>query len=1063
MIEWFARNGVAANLLMGLILGMGIWALSSKLVLEVFPNFTPERISVSVPYRGSTPTEVEESIVIRLEEAVQGLPGIKQMTSTASENSGSVIIEVAKGYNPREMVDDIKTRVDSINTFPVEAERPIVNLPTPTDRVITVVVSGDLTERDLKRLGEQIRDEITNLPTVSLASLRGVRPFEIGIEVSEEILQKHNLTFDEVVRAVRNSSIDLSAGNIRTEGGEILLRTRGQAYRQAEFESIIIIARDDGTRLTLSDIAQVTDGFDEIPFFSRYNDRPAVTVDVFRVADQNVLEIATAVRDYIDEAKSRMPAGVELGFWQDRSLEIKGRLNTLLDSALTGGILVFLVLTLFLRFSLAIWVCVGIPVSFMGALAIMPYLGISINLVSLFGFILVLGIVVDDAIVTGENVFSHMQRGSPPLEAAINGTREVAVPVTFGILTTVVAFIPLTMIEGTRGAIWLQIPAVVIPVLLFSLVESKLILPGHLKHLTKMGRSERANLNPLARFQRLFADGLEKFVLKAYQPLLGLALRYRYLTLSIFIAILLILLAYIIGGHLRFIYFPRVPSDQVTVRLTMPAGTPVEITQRHIDRMQVAAISLKDQLKEEHSEPIITNVLSTVGGHPFGRSFGSGGGGGASEKGEIILELVRAEDRANDVSIREIAFAFRREVGLIPGAEELTYAFARGGGGMPIDVQLNGPSFEALEDAADRIKEKLESYPGVFDIADSFEGGKDELLLTIKPEAEHLGLTVSNLARQVRQAFFGAEAQRIQRDRDDVRVMVRYPLEERRARASLETMRIRTQEGQEVPFSSVADVKMGKSLPAIRRIDRNRAINVRADVDYETADLQAIRQELTEGFLPDLLKDYPATTFVMEGEAREQRESFSSLWSGMIFVLLLVYGMLAIPFKSYVQPIVVMSVIPFGLIGAVLGHLILGYYLSIMSLFGCLALSGVVVNDSLVMVDYINRRRREGRPLLEAVSTAGIARFRPILLTSLTTFAGLMPLMLEESRQARFLIPMAISLGFGVLFATFITLFTIPANYLILEDILGAISRITGIQRHAEPEISERPVESTGR
>ncbi|RKX29578.1 MAG: AcrB/AcrD/AcrF family protein [Verrucomicrobia bacterium] len=1044
MIGWFTRNGVAANLLMGLILIMGIWALSSKLVLEVFPDFTADTITVVVPYRGSTPTEVEEVIVIRLEEAIQDLPGIKQMTSTASENAGSVRVEVAKGYDPREMVDDIKNRVDSINTFPAEAERPIVDLPARTDRVITVVVSGDLTERDLKRLGEQVRDEIANLPTVSLASLRAVRPYEIGIEVSEETLRKYNLTFDQVVRAVRNSSIDLSAGNIRTEGGEILLRTRGQAYRQSEFEEIVLIVRDDGTRLTLDDIAQVNDGFDEIPFFSRYNNRRAVTVDVFRVADQNVLDIATAVRDYVDEARTRMPAGVELGFWQDRSLEIKGRLNTLLGSAVTGGILVFLVLTLFLRFSLAVWVCLGIPVSFMGALAVMPYYGITINMVSVFAFILVLGIVVDDAIVTGENIFSHMQRGSPPLEAAINGTREVAVPVTFGVLTTVVAFIPLTMIEGTRGAIWLQIPAVVIPVLLFSLIESKLILPAHLKHLTNIGRGHREKLNPLARFQRTFADGLEKFVLKVYQPLLRVALRHRYLTLSIFTAILFILLAYILGGHLRFIFFPRVPSDQITVRLTMPAGTPVEITRGHIDRMQVAAVRLKDQLEEENGALIVTNVLSTVGGHPFGSRFGGRSGGGASEKGEINLELVRAEDRANDVTSMEVAFAFRREVGPIPGAEELTYAFARGGGGMPIDIQLNGPSFEALEDVADRIKEKLESYPGVFDIADSFEGGKDELLLTIKPEAEHLGLTVSDLARQVRQAFFGAEAQRIQRDRDDVRVMVRYPLEDRRSLASLETMRIRTRDGQEVPFSSVADVEMGKSLPAIRRIDRNRSINVRADVDYETADLQAIRQELLESYLPDLLTDYPATTFVMEGEAREQRESFSSLGSGMIFVMLLIYGMLAIPFKSYLQPLVVMSVIPFGLIGAILGHLILGYNLSVMSLFGCLALSGVVVNDSLVMVDYINRRRREGRPLMEAVSTAGMARFRPILLTSLTTFVGLTPLMLEESRQARFLIPMAISLAFGVLFATFITLFTVPANYLILEDARRIVYRLFG-------------------
>ena len=1043
MIEWFTRNGVAANLLMGLIVLMGAAALHSKLVLQIFPDFAPDTISVRVPYRGSTPAETEEAIVIRLEEAIQDLPGIKQMTSSASENAGSVRIEVAKGYDPREMVDDIKNRVDSISTFPVEAERPTVELPQRTDRVIAVVVSGDLTERDLKRLGQQVRDEIANLPVVSLVGLRAVRPYEVAIEVSENDLRKYNLTFDQVVQAVRNSSIDLSAGNIRTEGGEILLRTRGQAYRQEEFESIVLITRDDGTRLTLGEIAGVNDGFDEIPFFSRFNDQPAVIVDIFRVGDQNVLDIAASVRAYLDDARLRMPAGVELAFWQDRSKEIKGRLNTLVDSAITGGILVFLVLTLFLRFSLAIWVCLGIPVSFMGALAVLPYMGVTINMVSLFAFILVLGIVVDDAIVTGENIFTHMQRGSPPLEAAINGTREVAVPVTFGVLTTIVAFIPLTMVEGFRGAIWLQIPAVVIPVLIFSLIESKLVLPAHLKHLTRLGRGHRENLNFLARFQRLFADGLEAFVRKTYQPVLRVALTHRYLTLAVFTAILIILIAVIIGGHLRFIYFPRVPSDQVTVRLTMPPGTPVEITGSHVDRMRTAAARLRQSLEEAHGAPIITNVLSSVGGHPFGSSWG-GGGGGSAELGEVVLELVPAEERASGISSMEVAAALRREVGPIPGAEELSYAFARGGGGMPIDIQLSGPSFAALEDAADQIKERLTRYPGVFDIADSFEGGKDELLLTLKPEAEHLGLTVSDLARQVRQAFFGAEAQRIQRDRDDIRVMIRYPLRERSSLASLESMRIRAPEGQEVPFSSVAEVRMGKSLPVIQRIDRNRTINVRADVDYEAADLQSIRRELAEDYLPGLLADYPATTFAMEGEAREQAESLGSLFNGMIFVLVLIYGMLAIPFKSYVQPFIVMSVIPFGLIGAILGHMILGYELSIMSLFGCLALSGVVVNDSLVMVDYINRRRREGVSLEEAVSTAGMARFRPILLTSLTTFAGLTPLILEESRQARFLIPMAISLGFGVLFATFITLITVPANYLILEDIRRVARRLTG-------------------
>ncbi len=1058
IIAWFARNGVAANLLMGLIIFAGLHSSFNLIRLQVFPDLEPDSVRISVPYRGSTPAETEEAIVIRIEEAIQDLEGIEKIVSTASEGSGTVLVEAQSGYSPRVLLNEIKNRVDSINTFPVEAERPNIEIPTRSDRVINVVVSGPLTERDLKRLGEQVRDEIANLPGVTQVGLQATRPYEIAVEVSEQTLQQFGLTFDQVTRAISTSSLDLSAGSIKTAGGDILLRTKGQAYVQDDFNKIVVLTREDGTRVTLGDIAHVNDGFDETPILARFNGKRAVMVDVHRVGDQNAIDLAEKVKAYVVEAGQRMPPGVELGFWQDRSERVYSRLKTLTDSAVFGGALVFMVLALFLRFSLAVWVSIGIPVSFLGALAIMPHFDVSINLITLFAFILVLGIVVDDAIVTGENVFKHMQRGESPLKAAIEGTQEVAVPVTFGVLTTVVAFIPLTMVEGFRGQIFLQIPMIVIPVLLFSLIESKLILPFHLQHCGHIGSGRRQNLNPLARGQRWFADGLERFIISFYRPILAWCMDRRYLTLTIFVAAFIVLGAFVASGRLRFVYFPRVPGDSATVTLTMPIGTPIETTAAHVNRMESAAFALQKKLEAEYGQPVIRNILSTSGGQIFGARRGSFRTG-VQERGEVVVELDSAERREVDIDSNQVKDMLRKMIGTIPGAKEVSFRSSRVSGGSPIDIQLTGPSFDALSEVAKTIRTKLSEYPGVFDITDSFEAGKDELLLKLKPEAEHLGITVSTLARQVRHAFFGAEAQRIQRGRDDVRVMVRYPQDKRRSMASLETMRIRTPAGSEVPFHSVAEVVAGKSLPTITRIDRNRTLNVTADVQYDTADLAGIREDLEKAVLPRLVGPYPAMNFSLEGEAREQRDSFGSLTNGIAQVLIIIYAMLAIPFKSYLQPLIVMSVIPFGLLGAILGHLIMGLDISIMSVFGCVALAGVVINDSLVLVDYVNRRRREGMSLMEAVGIAGVARFRPILLTSLTTFAGLTPLLFEKSRQAQWLIPMAVSLAFGVLFATFITLLMVPVSYLILEDAKRGIRRYYGLPPDEAGEIPQKTAE----
>lgn len=1044
MIGWFARNGVAANLLMVVIFALGIHALLERIPLEIFPEFESDVINVQMSYRGATPAEVEEGVVIRIEEAIEDLQGIDRIISNANEGVGRVRIELDQDVNPRDLLDDVKNRVDAISTFPEDTERPTFSIQQFRREVISVVVAGNLPEDELRGLGERIRDDLLALPQITQVDLQAVRDYEISIEVSERTLDRYDLTFGAIVAAVQRSSVDLPAGSIKSSSGEILLRTTGQAYTKRDFERIVVLTRADGTRLTLGEIAEVEDGFEEDPRYALFNGRPAVLLDVYRTGDQSAIDIGERVRDYVATAGERMPPGIELGYWQDRSRIVKLRLNTLVESAMQGGLLIFLLLALFLRFSVALWVCIGIPISFMGALAVLPELGVTINLITLFAFILVLGIVVDDAIVTGENIYTHLRRGGDPLEGSIAGTREIAIPVTFGVLTTVAAFAPLLMIEGARGDIFAQIPLVVIPVLLFSLVESKLILPAHMKHVKAREPSD----NVLVTLQQHVANGLERFIAKVYQPLLDGALSRRYLTLTLFVGVSFIIVSFVISGRYGFTFFPRVESETARVSLQMPVGTAAETTARHINRIAGIARDMRDEYRDpETGESVIQNVLVSIGW----AGGGSASGSGSPNVGQVSLELEPPETRAIDVRTNDLVRELRERVGSVPGAKELTYRAEIGRSGAPIDIQLEGQDFDTLGRVSEVIQERLATYPGVFDIQDSLEEGKPEIKLTIKPEAELLGLSAEDLGRQVRQAFFGAEAQRIQRGREDVRVMVRYPEAERRSPSSLSSMRIRTEDGARVPFTNVAEADVGIGFATIRRVDRQRTVNVQADINKSQGNLNTIVADL-EPFLDDVLRDYPGVRYTLEGELREQQESFQSLNLGAMIVLFVIYSLLAIPFRSYIQPLIVMAVIPFSLVGAVAGHMIMGMNLSIMSIMGMLALAGVVVNDSLVLVDWVNRRRREGRALFEAVRSAGAARFRAILLTSLTTFAGLMPLIFDQSTQAQFLIPMAVSLGFGILFATFITLLLVPVVYLMLEDLIGLGRRFI---RGGRPVVSQ--------
>ena len=1049
-VAWFAENSVAANLLMVLILAGGLLMVPS-LKMELFPELSADLITISVVYPGAAPEEVEEAVCVRIEEEIQGLEGIKRVKSTASENVGAIMVELLTGMDTRKLLDDIKSRIDAIDTFPDEVEKPVVQELVFRRQVINVAVSGEADEATLKVLGEQVRDEIAALPGITQVELANARPYEISVEVSEEALRRFGLTFEEVSRAVRLSSLDLPGGSIRTEGGEILLRTKGQAYRGPDFEGLALRTRPDGTHLRLGDVATVVDGFAETDQAARFDGRPSVLIQVFQVGDQNALEIAEHVKAYIPDAQMRMPEGIKLTVWADFSRILSGRLDLMLRNGRTGFILVFIALTLFLRLRLAFWVALGIPISFLGAIWLMPGMDASINLISLFGFIVVLGIVVDDAIIVGENIYRHFQQGKRGLLAAIAGAHEVTVPVVFAVLTSIAAFSPLLTIPGTMGKFMKIIPQIVIATLIFSLVESLLILPAHLAHSRMNGEktSSRGIGAQWNRFQYWFSEGLKRFTVQIYRPFLELALRWRYLTVAIGVSILLFTVGLIGGGRIKFLYFPDVDADNVVALLTMPQGTPVDVTAQAVRRLEESVVRLREEIDGGEREKVFRHVLTSVGEQPFRTAQNQNSGRIAAfvgaHLGEVNVELVPSE--AREIGSTEIGRRWREMTGPIPDVAELTFTASLHPTGEAVNIQLSGPDYQELRQVADKLKARLGEYPGVIDIADSFRSGKQEVKLSLSRGAEMLGLTLSDLARQVRQAFYGEEAQRIQRGRDDIKVMVRYPPEERASLGNLEEMRVRTPDGGEIPFSVAAKAELGRGYASIQRADRRRIINVTADVDKSRTNANAVINAFTVSHLPEILVDHPRVSYSLEGEQREQQETLGELYKSFGLALLMIYALLAVPFRSYLQPAIVMSAIPFGLVGAVWGHIIMGMDLTILSMFGLVALTGVVVNDSLVMVDFINRNRAQGNPIQEAIREAGVVRFRPILLTSLTTFASLTPLMLEKSLQAQFLIPMAVSLGFGVLFSTFITLFLIPVGYNILEDAKGLGAKLIGRRR----------------
>jgi multidrug efflux pump subunit AcrB len=1023
LIRWFTNNDVAANLLMLLIILAGLYSYP-KIPMEILPRFDTDTIGISLSYQGATPTEMEQNVIIRIEQEIQDLEGIKHIRSAAMEGVGDIEVEVVPGYDERQMMEDIKSRIDNIETFPEEMIRPTIAINRRNIDVISVVVAGELSERELRQIAEKVATDLRSKSEISQVELVGARNYEISIEISEQSLKRYGLSFKEIGDAIKRSSVDIPAGQIRTKGGDILLSTPGLAHSKKDFAKIVILTDEHGTRLTLGEIAEINDGFVEERVVSRYQGKSALMIDVTRVNSENAIHIANVVKQYVLEVQEKFPPTVGITYWRDRSKSIKNRISLLLKSAIQGGILVFLLLTLFLRLKIAFWVCVGIPVSFFGVIALMPTIGVSINLVSTFAFIMVLGIIVDDAIVTGESIATHQKASSNPLEATISGVKEVAMPVTFGVMTTVVAFLPLLTIEGNRGKIFAPVALIIVPALLFSLLETKLILPAHLKKIKPVSPDIESNW--LNRIQNSCSFHLNQFINESYKPFLTKILSQRYLTVSIFLGLAMILLSLVASGRMGFTFFPRVESEVATATVVFPVGTPFEINETYTQKIAKAAYQLQEKYSNKDSGNKVIKAVYSVAGHP------SWEGTPRPHVGKVRFEVLPPELRKPYVSVSQLTKEWRNLIGIIPGVEELSFR-SEIGHRDPIDIQIQSDNMQQLSKLAVEIKQRLLNFKGIDDIYDNSDAGKQEIQLAIKPQAELLGLTLQDLASQVRQAFYGLEVQRIQRNKEDIKVMLRYPLEKRTSLNNLESMLIRTDTGIEVPFTDVAKVEHGRSSATIQRVDGSRSLNIKADINKEKGNAGQIKKEI-ENFMQELLVKYPEVQYSQEGEAREQQESFRSLTLGGIFIAVCIYALLAIPFKSYFQPLVVMFVIPFGLIGAILGHLIMNINLSMSSLLGMLALSGVVINDSLVLIDRFNQLRRTGKGVVDAIIQAGCNRFRAILLTSLTTFAGLMPLIFEKGTQAQFLIPMAVSLGYGILFATLITLVLVPAISVILED-----------------------------
>jgi len=1034
----FAANTVFANIVLLLILVAGLLAgLSMR--RESFPQFSLDLITVEVAYPGADPEEVEEGISLKIENALEGVQGIKQVTTLSSENLSRTTIEVQEGEDAARVLDRVKSRIDAISTFPVDAEQPVITEVLLRDAVMMLALSGRLDDRQLRAWAERVKDDLQLLEGISQVEIFGSRDYEISVEVSEERLREYDLDLETVARAIRRSSINLFGGTIRTRGEEIRIRTIGRRYTGRELGRTIVLAAPDGQLVPLDRLAEIRDGFTEDPITALIDDMPSLFVMVFKTSEEDSLQISNLVKDYIRNQQQRLPPGIILTDFYDHTRSLRARINLLSRNGIMGIILVFFLLWLFLDLRLAVWSGMGIPVSLAGALFLLWTMGETINMVSLFGFIMVLGIVVDDAIVVGEAIYVHRSRGKAPLRAAVDGVGEVALPVIAAVITTVVAFFPLAHVGGIMGKFIAILPTVVISCLIISLVECLFLLPAHLSHLPDLNCARPPALSLAgwpSRFQKAVQGGMYRFVDNGYTRFLGQALRYRYVSLATAIATLLLTIGLVGGGLVKFRVFPKIDGFVITATVEFPDGTPAWVTARALEEIENAFERVAARTPTSSGDPMIKNRLTLLG-QTLGEKMGRTG----PNLGSVQIILLESEKRG--IHSNDLLLAWEKEVGQIPGARALTFhGLSAGPSGPEIEIWLQGDDMTTLNRAAGELQEKLAAYDGVFQVHSDFSPGKNELRLRLKPEARTLGLTVLDLGQQVQAAFYGAEAFRLQRGENDLRVKVRYPIQRRTQLEDFYNLRIRTPDGRKVPLLAVADITTAPGYSTITRTNGKRRISVTAEVDPHRANAQEIFADLASGFFHRLQNRYPDVRVSLQGEKKNMRESLGSLKITFPLAVIGIFVIIATIFRSYIQPLVILVTIPFGIIGAVFGHLLLGYNLSMMSMFGMVALSGVVVNDAIVLIERINENLAEGMEFFTAIIEGAKRRFRAILLTSLSTVGGLTPLIMEKDMQAKFLIPMALSLAAGVTFATVLTLVLVPSLLAIVNDLRRLAVRI---------------------
>jgi multidrug efflux pump subunit AcrB len=1013
-IEWMARNAIAANLFMILLVGGGIWT-AFYMQKEVYPQYELDIVQVSVGYPGAAPAEVEQGILQPVEEAIRGIQGIKELTSQAREGRGSVTVELVAGTDRMKAFQDIDQAVNRIRTFPDDIEQPEVRLQASQRNVMSIGLYGDVDIGTLRKLAERLRDQLLGDPAITQVALGNVPEYMTHVEISQAKLREYNLTLREVARIIVESSEDVPAGAVETGTGEILLRMKERKQWANEYGEIVIIPSEGGAAVTLADLADITDGFEEGGFHELFNRQLTVGVSIYRIGNQSPLEIASAVKTILEDFETTLSPGVKYRIDSNAAEDYDDRLSLLIENGLIAIVIVFLILAVFLEYRLAFWVMMGMCISFIGGLVFLPAIGVSINMVSMFAFLVVLGIVVDDAIVVGENIYEYRQQGMDFMSAAIAGTRDIAGPVIFSILTNIVAFIPLLFMPGTTGKFWWPLPAVVITVLAVSLIEALLILPAHLAHVAK--KTDSPISETVHRWQGLFADRFNRFVDTRYRAFLDLCIRNRYVTVASAIALLIVVGGYGYSDHMSMIMMPELSADEIEAGIRLPVGTTMDQAARIANEVTEST----HRMFEEHdlyrvADGIKTNV----------------------RRGSFIdVEIVMKPPDEHNMTTGEIITLWRDNIGDIDGVDQITFEAESGPGGwrQDISVALSHDNIDVLEKASQAFVERVKGFEETQDVSDNYNKGKAQFDFVLRPEGRHLGLTALDVGRQVRDAFFGALAMRQLRGTNEIEMRVKLPMAERKDIRYLENFVIRTPDGTEVPLMDVVRIERGVAFSSINRRDGRRVVSVGMDVEPKRA-MTRVLEVIKREELPQLRAEFPGLTWTFQGTQAEMRESTQALWAGFALAMAAIYMLLAIAFGNYSQPLIVMAAIPFGIVGAVIGHILLGYDLSLISLMGVIALSGVVVNDSLIMIDYANRKRNESSAF-DAIHQAGIRRFRPIILTTLTTFGGLTPIILESSRQAYYLIPMAISLGFGIIFATSIILLLVPCLYMIMEDLVS--------------------------